>query len=282
MIPILDELAWQMTAGDRAALEGLLSQVQPRLAIEIGTAEGGSLRRIAAHSSQVLSFDLVAPPIDRSELPNVVLHTGDSHALLPKTLAALARQGTNVDFVLVDGDHTPEGVEQDARDLLASEAIRSSVVVFHDVMNDAVRDGLGRINVASEPKVVYLDLDFLAGRINYGGDFHHQLWGGLGLMVVDDDAAHRQRRISSCTDAYGMFELVAPVRDALVAHEQAGGTLRPGAVREALAGALPAAGELGDLRAELAVAQRRFDEIRRSKSWRLTAPLRKARQMLRN
>ena len=52
---------WQMSFGERAAIEGVLAQLRPQLAIEIGTAEGGSLERIAAHSERVISFDLVEP-----------------------------------------------------------------------------------------------------------------------------------------------------------------------------------------------------------------------------
>src|SRR4051812_27377118 len=49
---------WQMSPGERAAFEGVLAQLQPRLAIEIGTAEGGSLERIAANSADVHAVDL--------------------------------------------------------------------------------------------------------------------------------------------------------------------------------------------------------------------------------
>ena len=49
---------WQMAPGERAAIEGLLAQIEPALAIEIGTAQGGSLRRIAHYSAEVHAFDL--------------------------------------------------------------------------------------------------------------------------------------------------------------------------------------------------------------------------------
>ena len=49
-IELLRDSAWQMSYGERAGLEGVLSQLKPALAVEIGTAEGGSLARIAARS----------------------------------------------------------------------------------------------------------------------------------------------------------------------------------------------------------------------------------------
>lgn len=235
LIPILDVAAWQMVPGERAALVGLLSQVRPDLAIEIGTAEGGSLRCISQYSGEVLSFDLVAPAPELRELANVTFHTGDNHELLPKVLTELTDAGRSVDFVLVDGDHTASGVEQDVRDLLASDAIRSTVVVFHDTMNDEVRAGLQRIDYAGEPKVAYCDLDFVSGRLNYGGVFHHQLWGGLGVMVVDAERATVGSASPTSRDAYSVFDLVAPARDALIAFERAGGAATLESVGDAVA-----------------------------------------------
>ncbi len=47
LLALTREAGWQMSFGERAAFEGLLAQVKPRVAIEIGTAEGGSLKRLA-------------------------------------------------------------------------------------------------------------------------------------------------------------------------------------------------------------------------------------------
>ena len=52
-----------------ADIKPIQPQLQPELAIEIGTAEGGSLRRVAHHSTHVHSFDLVEPPISEATAP---------------------------------------------------------------------------------------------------------------------------------------------------------------------------------------------------------------------
>ena len=124
------------------------------------------------------------PELPAESLANVTLHTGDSHVLLPKVLSELASAGVNVDFALVDGDHSADGAERDLRDLLASDAIRRTVIVLHDSLNDLVRAGFNRIDYAAEPKVVYADLDFIGGHLSYRGSFHHELWGGLGIVVA--------------------------------------------------------------------------------------------------
>lgn len=282
MISTFDNLFWQMDPGERAALEGLLCQIRPSLSIEIGTANGGSLRSIARYSGHVHSFDLAVPPNDINELTNVTVHTGDSHVLLPEVLAEIARDGHNVDFVLVDGDHTSDGVEQDTRDLLASAAVTTTVIIFHDTMNDEVRAGLAHIDIGAESKVTYYDPDFLAGRLHYRSDLHHQLWGGFGVMVLG--AANRCSNPPSAVDptAYATYDLVAPVRDALVAQERNGDPRGPNRVRHALTVAHTPDGEMLHLRAELAELQRAFDEVTNSKSWRVTAPLRATARLMRN
>lgn len=272
MIDILTPSPWQMTFGERAALEGILSQLQPRLAIEIGTAEGGCLRRIAQHSAEVHSFDLVRPDRSIEALEHVTLHTGDSHALLPDLLRRLVAAGQEVGFVLVDGDHTAAGVERDVRDLLASDAIRRTVILIHDTLNDEVRAGLERVDYHAEPKVAYADLDFVGGHLSDGGPFHHQLWGGLGLVVVDDGGERLSQLHLGEGRFYDLFELVATARDALLAHEPNG----------------PGSAETAQLRDELARAQddlnrarAALDAIQRSPSWRVTAPLRAAKHAAR-
>lgn len=173
---------WWMGLGERAAIEGLLSVLKPALAVEIGTGEGGSLNRIAAHSREAHSFDF-APRV-ANEPADVTLHRGDNHVLLPQLLLDFSRRGRNVDFVLVDGDHTAAGVKRDLEDLLASEAVSRTVIVLHDTMNEDVRSGIESVRFEDHPKVVYVDLDFVQSyqaRTSPLAEF----WGGLGLVVID-------------------------------------------------------------------------------------------------
>jgi hypothetical protein len=179
---------WQMTLGERATLEGLLARLRPALAVEIGTAEGGSTRCIARYAGEIHSFDQVHPAGLTDELPSVTAHTGDSHVLLPAFLERLAAAGRAVDFALVDGDHTSEGVRRDMLDLLASPSVRRTVIVAHDTANEVVRAGLLAAAIEDHPAVAYVDLDFVAGHVSAGGPYAGQLWGGLGLVVVDATA----------------------------------------------------------------------------------------------
>jgi hypothetical protein len=198
----------QMSFGERAALEGLLSQLRPQLAIEIGTYEGGTLRRIAAHSYHVDTFDLDDLVLDRRALRNVTFHQGDSKSTVPRVLDWYARRNVTVGFVLIDADHSPEGVSADLLNVLCSPACGRTVILLHDTMNSGVRLGVESANPASHPSVVYVDLDFVAGYEYSGGDFAGQHYGGLGLVVTGDrdtDGYGDQPTQTRCLPA---FELV--------------------------------------------------------------------------
>jgi len=178
---------WQMAFGERAAIAGVLAELRPRLAIEIGTAEGGSLRTIAAYSQEVHTFDFSPSVHDPPD--NVTLHAGDSHELLPRLLAELQSAGRNVDFVLVDGDHTAAGVRRDVLHLLGSAAVQRSVILMHDTANEQVRAGLAGIDFTAWPKVRHVDLAFVD--LQQPPGVLRAQWGGLGLVVVDGERSGR-------------------------------------------------------------------------------------------
>jgi predicted O-methyltransferase YrrM len=180
-VPMLADEICQMSFGERAALEGILSQCKPRLAIEIGTYEGGSLRFLAAHCEEVHTFDLYDVVEDRSALGNVSYHVGDSKRLLPELLERLEADRRDVDFALIDGDHSADGVYGDLASLLDSPAARSTLILLHDTMNEETRAGIERAELSARANVVYHELDFIPGYEFVGGHFDGQVWGVLDL-----------------------------------------------------------------------------------------------------
>jgi hypothetical protein len=85
-------------------------------------------------------------------------------------------------------------------DLLASPAVRRTVIVAHDTANEVVRAGLAGAGLEEHPEVAYVDLDFVAGHLSVDGPYAGQLWGGLGLIVVDPEA--RATRASVRDDTF--------------------------------------------------------------------------------
>jgi hypothetical protein len=283
---LFEDPVWQMSFGERAAMEGLLSARKPALAIEIGTAEGASLRRIAAHAAEVHSFDLVLPSEDLPD--HVHLHTGDSHALLPQVLDQLAADGRNVSFVLVDGDHSSEGVRADVMALLTSPAIADTVIVMHDIANERVRAGLDAVPYDAFPKVAHVDLDFVPGYM--GRDrFTGELWGGLGLIVVAADRPAYGSGPAVQTIRHHGGELLAIARDVVggrapdagpAGHDprarQLSDAYRQIDALEARVAELQA--RTADLAAQVEHHRALVRDLMTSASWRVTTPLRLAKR----
>jgi hypothetical protein len=186
-LPLTLESASQMSFGERAALEGVLAQLRPRLALEIGTAAGGSLARIASYSGEVHSIDLNREELAVEIPQNVELHTGPSELVLPVLLQGFHTSGRTLDFALVDGDHSFDGVRADLRSLLGSPCTRRSVILVHDSSNAEVRAGLESSGVEDYENVVYFEPDFVPGYVYRVGAARHGAWGGLALIVCDTE-----------------------------------------------------------------------------------------------
>jgi hypothetical protein len=175
----------QMSFGERAALEGVLAQVRPRLAVEIGTAEGGSLARIAAHSAETHSIDIDHQPLTGELGEHVHLHTGPSATVLPALLREFSDAGRPLDFALVDGDHSFEGVTRDLQTLLDSPCTARAVILLHDSMNEEIRAALESFGLEHHERIVYYELDFVPGYVYREGSARNAVWGGLALILCD-------------------------------------------------------------------------------------------------
>ncbi len=201
---------WQMSLGERAALTGLLAELTPRLSLEIGIGTGGSLPVIASYSAEVHAFDLDRPVGLSLERARVTFHIGDSHTLLPRVLEDLKGRGTPVDFALVDGDHSAEGVRKDIEDLLRADAVADCAILVHDTMNPEVRRGIEAVQFDAHSKVRYVDLEFLPGYLAQEGPFSGQLWGGFALILTtstDEPALHHLGRRQ--TSFFPLFKLAS-------------------------------------------------------------------------
>jgi predicted O-methyltransferase YrrM len=140
---------WQERSEIRGLLE-LISPLEPKTILEIGTSNGGTLflfTRVASKDGLVVSVDLPhgefggGYPPWRSRLyrsfavgeQQIRLLRADSH--LPETLDTVtaALGGRQVDVLFIDGDHTYDGVKSDFE--MYSPLVREGgVVAFHDIV----------------------------------------------------------------------------------------------------------------------------------------------------
>jgi predicted O-methyltransferase YrrM len=122
---------------------------QPKVVLEIGTANGGTLllfARSAHPSATIVSVDLPGeapgtgyapwriPVYRRFALPAQTLHLvrGDSHDQRTRARVEALLGGAQVDFLFIDGDHSYDGVKadfEDYRDLVKA----GGLIALHDI-----------------------------------------------------------------------------------------------------------------------------------------------------
>lgn len=173
-----------MAYNEAAVFQALLSKLQPKCAIEIGTETGATLAIIARHSAQAISID-IDPQVRNlaRELPNVEFITGSSHDVLPVLLNRLAETKVNPDFIFVDGDHSAAGVRRDIDHILNVRPIQQMIVLLHDSFNPGCRQGMLSANWSRNPYCHYVDLDFSPGILHPDESCLRQMWGGLGFAL---------------------------------------------------------------------------------------------------
>lgn len=191
--------AWQKV-GELAPLLALLRALQPRRALEIGTAHGGTLyawARIAAEDAKLISIDLPGGAFGggyteemRQRIVSYVLpkqtlelYASDSHQPETRDLAAAALGGQPADFLFIDGDHTYQGVRQDF-EMYAPLVRRGGIVAFHDVMPNPTlpADQVGEVHMFwPELKREFRHLEILDTVDDQGKGGR---WGGIGVVYT--------------------------------------------------------------------------------------------------
>jgi len=128
----------------------VLKTLNPKFILEIGTAAGGTLfllSKIAATNSTILSVDLPGGKFGGELFPNwkiplyksfadkkkkIHIIRADSHK--GKTLIEIKNilKGKKLDFLLIDGDHTYNGVKKDF-EMYSSLMTKGGIIAFHDI-----------------------------------------------------------------------------------------------------------------------------------------------------
>jgi hypothetical protein len=200
---------WQMYDGERLALTGILACQKPHCSIEIGTFFGGSLSLIAQHSSMVFSIDVDPHSITRAgHVPNVTFLTGSSSDILPLLFRELTDAGLSVDFILLDGDHSEEGVKRDIGLILQYVPLKPLFVVIHDSFNPACRQGMLDSPWEECPYCHWVELDFVPGRVVDNNEpAQGEAWGGLAVAYLQPTPRTGHLRIERSAET--LFRLAA-------------------------------------------------------------------------
>lgn len=168
-----------------------VADLKPRIVLEIGTANGGTLcvlSRLAAPDATIISVDLPGGefgggyqwfhvPIFKSFTQGqqkLHLFRGNSHSpeMLKQVQDILGKQ--TIDLLFIDGDHTYEGVKQDFT--LYSGMVRDGgMIAFHDIAVHT--DPSCQVSVFwDEVKKKFKHEEIIEDR--------KQGWAGIGLLYL--------------------------------------------------------------------------------------------------
>jgi Methyltransferase domain len=204
-------LHWQMTNCERFAMQDLLRRLQPDLSLEIGTYRGGSLQVISHFSRNVISID-IDPEVEKhlsNKFSNVNYRCGNSYELLPGLLKESENSSRDIEFILIDGDHSTQGVQRDINALLQYKPRKKCVILMHDSFNPDCREGIKTASWSTSPHVQWVELDFIPGIYHYEAydtAAAKTMWGGFACAVLD--STPRQEKLMIQESQRGLFEAV--------------------------------------------------------------------------
>lgn len=195
-------LYWEMVNAEKIALLNLLNDIKPIISIEIGTREGGSLQLVSELSETVYSLD-IDPSVKKltQRFPNVNFIIGDSNQTLPALLNDLHSKNEQPDFILIDGDHSAEGVKRDIENILQLKITRPVTILMHDSFNPSCRKGMLEADYTTNAHIERVEIDFVQGIFSPSAATKGEMWGGFGLIHLNP-ATSNDNPVIEQTNAY--------------------------------------------------------------------------------
>jgi hypothetical protein len=186
---INDSLKWQMSRAEKSALIQVLDALKPEVAIEIGTFQGGSLQVISHFSKEVYSLDISKAPSKLlcNLFSNVIFKIGNSYEILAGIFEEIEKSGKKLEFILVDGDHSKNGVFKDLEAIMKYPHKNKLTIIMHDSFNPQCRAGIKAINFEANKMVEYVELDYITGSYSPNDNFL-EMWGGFALVQLNPNS----------------------------------------------------------------------------------------------
>jgi len=182
------ELPWLMSRFEKYTFLSLLQYIKPKTSIEIGTYKGGSLQMISQYSDKVVCLDINSSFVNnlRGKFKNVSFRIGDSKKTLPGLIQEINNSQEIPNFILIDGDHTEEGVKTDINEVLKLIPKEPIYIIMHDSFNPACRKGILNADWVDCPYVHYVEIDYVPGVYHYNslGIRARSMWGGFTLAIL--------------------------------------------------------------------------------------------------
>jgi predicted O-methyltransferase YrrM len=173
-----------------ARLIALVRARRPRAVLEIGSFRGGTLAawcKVAAPGAVLVSVDLpdeADTPATSDELRRLAragqgleVVRGDSHAEETRRDVEAALAGREVDFLMIDADHSYDGVRRDF-ELYAPLVRDGGLIALHDIVPHSRRPNVEVARFWAEIRDRYEHEEFIAP----GRDVGFGPWGGIGVL----------------------------------------------------------------------------------------------------
>jgi len=181
-------LPWEMSRVERMAFQHLLGNLQPAIALEVGTGDGGSLQAIMQYADEAISIDVnVATQTSLQKLPcfkGVEFIAGESAKVLPDVVQLINKNQLNVNFIYIDGDQSTAGAQNDFETALKIIPKQPTCIVMHNSFLPQVRRAMLNVNWSGNAHVHYVDIDYVQGAyvpMEYGAC---KLIGGLAVALL--------------------------------------------------------------------------------------------------
>jgi cephalosporin hydroxylase len=184
--------AW-LTIQERILIYALVAALQPTRVLEIGTFHGGSTLIISAalddlgSAAPLLCVD-PEPQVDPADWAMVKHRATMIRGRSPDALAA-AREaaGGPFDFVLIDGDHSQDGVARDIVGVVPTLA-DDSHLLLHDALYWRVQEGIVRGLEATPDSFEDAGVVSVEGSPETSTEDGREVrWGGLRLLRYHRD-----------------------------------------------------------------------------------------------
>jgi predicted O-methyltransferase YrrM len=168
-----------------APLIGLIRRRKPRVIVEIGTARGGTFYawcQVAEPSAIIVSIDLADGPFGGYGRPQQQLHfiLDDSHDVHTRARLEAILGGREIDFLMIDGDHTYDGVRRDF-EMYAPLVGNGNPIAFHDIVPHPQAPACEVDRFWNEIKVGQRYLEF----VDREPDPLRSQYGGIGVLYRD-------------------------------------------------------------------------------------------------
>ena len=179
-------IEWQMDTAEQMTLLAFAQRLRPQCVIEIGSRFGGSMQVFSRYAQRVISCDIDPTCQERFgyRYQNAEFVTGPSQETLPPLLARLEQEQVQVSMLLIDGEHSADGVQGDIHALMNYRPACNLYVLMHDCFNPAARRGIRTARWSDSPYVHAVEVDFVPGVLHHKSEFYRQLWGGFALAVL--------------------------------------------------------------------------------------------------